>query len=558
VYALGHGLKIRELWHLSRTPYDEVAFRSNKSSSGGVSSLGGSGPSLNRQFKLILRSAKISKIAFAVFGSIGAGIPFLDFLVYRGPESLVSAISLSLAISLAYVVFYSLQILPEFSNSQAFTTLYSLPMKESDFSLLTLFSFIRTFDYLVLGTSLMQISVIWILTHSIAASLLMGFGALLNAVFAAAIALWFSDLFYRRVLHAASRSKTATVGRLLFLVVWGFAAMSIGFLFNLLSYLLPFINDALAAGYTNPSGIALSILHPFAISLAITVTIFGPNLGNPHGAGIPLISFLVPFMASFCYAVLAFVVGRRTYTTLAGIAHSKASVSLRVITKNFSIKLRRPLVAQIVKDLRLASKNPSMAFLYALPVFVVFMLAVITSQFPVLHASSIIVSTVVGCSFTIMISTTLLNTEGTGLEYSFSLPVRIRQIIDAKTLVATLMFAPVPAALIFLGLSKELTSDYLLIIPVIEIIAVYAACMTEITLFFGSGKSRGFSAVAGAGIGRLVLSLAAALVVFIVPLAVYAIEFVLTSNHVLSLLLMLASAGIEFGLVLGINRKLIL
>ncbi len=548
-------MKIRELWRLSRTPYDEVAFRSNKSSSGGVSSLGGSGASINKQFKLILRSAKISKIAFAVFGSIGAGIPFLDFLAYRGPESLVSAISLSLAISLAYVVFYSLQILPEFSNSEAFSTLYSLPLKESEFSLLTVFSFIRTFDYLVLGTGLMQIIVIWILTHSIVASLLMGFGALLNAVFAAAIALWFSGLFYRRVLHAASRSKTATIGRLLFLVVWGFAAMSIGFLFNLLSYLLPVINDALASGYTNPKGIALSILHPFAISLAITVTIF-PNLGNAQGSGIPLISFLVPFIASLCYAVLAFFVGKHTYATLSRVAHSKASISLRIITKSFSLKLHQPLVAQIVKDLRLASKNPSMAFLYALPVFVVFMLAVITSQFPVMHASSVIVSTVVGCSFTIMISTTLLNTEGTGLEYSFSLPVRVRQIIDAKTLVATLMFAPVPAALITLGLSKELTSYYSLLIPVIEIIAVYAACMTEITLFFGSGKSRGFSAVAGAGIGRLVLSLAAALMVFMLPLAVYAVEFVLTSNHILSILMMLVSAWVEFVFVLGVNRKM--
>ncbi|MDH2900447.1 MAG: hypothetical protein PXY39_05700 [archaeon] len=556
-------MKIRELWRLSYTPYNEVAFRSNKQSSGGVSGLGGSGTNVSRQFKLIMRSTKVSKFAFAIFGSIGAAIPFFDFVVVPGPESLLSAIALSLAISLAYVIFYSLQVLPEFTNSEAFSVLFGLPLKESDFSLVAVFSFVRTFDYLVIGTSLLQVFAVWVLTHSIIASILMIFGALINAVFAAAIALWFSGLFYRRVSHATTRSKSATIGRLLFLVVWGFAAMSIGFLFNLLSYLLPFIYDAVGSGYLNPSGIALSLIHPFSIGLVITAIIFpgqllsgSSTLNGAQGVSSASVLLLIPFLASISYAVLAYFVGRRTFVTVTNIAHSKtAHLSIRIFTKNLALKLHRPLVAQIVKDLRLASKNPSMAFLYALPVFVVFMLAVITAQFPIMHASSVIVSTVVGCSFTIMICTTLLNTEGTGLEYSFSLPVKVRQIIDAKTLVATLMFAPVPVALIILGLSKQLTSYYLLLIPVIEMIAVYASCMSEITLFFGSGKSRGFSAVAGAGIGRLVLSLATALVVFVIPLGAYAIEFVLTSSHVLSIMMMLMISCAEFSFVLGINRK---
>jgi hypothetical protein len=557
-------LKIRELWHLSHTPYNEVAFRANKQSSGGVSGLGGSGNNVARQFKLIMRSTKISKFAFAIFGSIGAAIPFFDYVVVPSPESLLSAISLSLAISLAYVIFYSLQVLPEFTNSDAFSVLYGLPLEEKDFSLVAVFSFIRTFDYLVIGTSLLQVFAVCVLTHSIIASLLMVFGAVINAVFAAAIALWFSGLFYRKISHSATRSKSATIGRLVFLVVWGFAAMSIGFLFNILSYLLPFIYDIIGSGYWNSSRIAVSLVHPFAIGLAITAIIFPSQLLSTTsslnsaqlGTGLAAVLLLIPFLASISYAVLAYFIGKRTFATVTNIAHSKsANYSIRVITKNLALKLHLPLSAQIVKDLRLASKNPSMAFLYALPVFVVFMLAVITSQFPVMHASSVIVSTVVGCSFTIMICTTLLNTEGTGLEYSFSLPIKVRQIIDAKTLVATLMFMPVPIALVVLGLSKELTSYYLLLIPAIEVIAVYASCMSEITVFFGSGKSRGFSAVAGAGIGRLVLSLAAALVVFIIPLGAYAIEFELTLNHIFSIIAMMLFSLVELLSVLAINRR---
>jgi predicted permease len=552
-------LKLKEIWRFSKTPYEEVAFRSNKEASGGVSSLGASDVNLNRRFKMILRSAKISKTAFAVFGSIGAGIPFLDYVAYPGPESLVSAISLSLAISLAYVVFYSLQVLPEFSNSEAFSVLYGLPISRRDFSLIAVFSFIRTFDYLVIGTSVLQVVAVFVLTHSVVATMLMIFGALVNAIFASAIALWFAGLFYRKISHSAGRSRTATIGRLLFLIVWGFAAMSIGFLFNLLSYLLPFINDLIAQGYTNPGGFALSLIHPFVISIAIATSI-DPSLllgaSNSSSQSIlPVLYFLTPFLGTVTYAWLAFFVGKRTFKTVSAIAHPKSNSGWsRIVSSDYRIKVRSPLVSQILKDLRLASKNPSMAFLYALPVFVVFMLAIITTQFPVMHATAIIVSTVVGASFTIMICTTLLNTEGAALEYSFSLPVRLRQIVDAKALVSTLMFVPVPVALIILGLTKQLTTPYSLLIPVVELVAIYAACMSEITLFFGSGRSRGFSAVAGAGIGRLILSLASALVVFTLPLGAYAIQFTVTSNHVLSIFSMIAFSWIELAVVLGLNR----
>jgi predicted permease len=552
-------LKIQELWRLSRTSYNEVAFRANKQSSGGVSGLGGPGNNVSRQFKMIMRSTKVSKFAFAIFGSIGAAIPFLDDVVVQSPESLLSAIILSLGISLAYVIFYSLQVLPEFTNSEAFSVLYGLPLKERDFSLIAVFSFIRTFDYLVIGTTLIQVLALWFLTGSIVATLLMIIGAIINAVFAAAIALWLAGLFYRKISHSTTRSKSGIIGRLIFLIVWGFAAMSIGFLFNILSYLLPFVYDIIGSGNLNPGRIAISLLHPFAIGISISAIIYPSDLLliPPTNSGINAVLIFIPFFASLCYAFLALFIGKRTFATVTNIAHSKnANFSIRMVTKNLALKLHRPLFAQIIKDLRLASKNPSMAFLYALPVFVVFMLAVITSQFPIMHASSVIVSTVVGCSFTIMICTTLLNTEGTGLEYSFSLPIKVRQIIDAKTLVATLMFVPVPIALIFLGLSKQLTSYYLLLIPVVEVISIYASCMSEITVFFGSGKSRGFSAVAGAGIGRLVLSLSVALALFVIPLGAYAIEFVISANHAFSILTMLAIACVEFFAVFGMNRKI--
>ncbi len=270
-----NALRLRDAWRISRIPYAEVAYRSVQSSSGSTQGLGTEGASLNRLFKMIMRSAKFSKIAFAIFGTIGASIPFFDFVVTPGPESLVSAISLSLAITLAYIVFYSLQVLPSFSNSEPFSLLATLPLGDEDFSLVALFSFLRTFDYLVIGTGAMQVLAIWVLTGSLISTALMAVGILVNVIFAAAVSLWLSGVFYRNV-SRGGRSKKSALGRLLFLVTWGFGALSIAFLFDLISYVLPYLNGLVGSNASQP-GVILLIFHPFPISVLISAMAY-PSL----------------------------------------------------------------------------------------------------------------------------------------------------------------------------------------------------------------------------------------------------------------------------------------
>jgi Membrane protein of 12 TMs len=499
-----------------------------------------------------MRTAKISKVAFTIFGMIGSALPFLDFMFFPGPESLVSAVALSLAISLAYIVFYSLQILPSFPNANSFSMLSSLPISERDFSLIAMLSFVRTFDYLAAGSSFLQVFLVWYLTDSPVAALLMLLGAFVNVTFAVAIALWFSGIFYRN-LTKGGRSKGSTLGRILFLVTWGFVALSIGFIFNFISYILPFLNNAIGGNTVQPSGLLLSVFHPFSISLAIADVVYPTFLMHPvlAGSSTLLAEFLPLLLVSgsvICYFALSIFVGTRTLSSVSKIARGDSGKITRHEAADFGLKLRSPLYAHAIKDLRSATKNPSVAFLYALPLFVVFVLAIVTAQFPVMHASAVIASTVVGCAFTLLISSTLLNTDAADREYTLSLPVRLGEIIDAKTLIATLTFIPVPIALAVIGLSKQLTSTYSLLIPFIELPVMYAACMAEIFLFFGgyargpSGRGlrvRGFSMMAASDVWRLIECLSVAFLLVLIPLAGYSIEFLRSANYPQSIGIML-------------------
>jgi predicted permease len=566
-------LKLQDAWRLSRYPYREVAYRSIENSRGSTSGYGLHGQDLKKRFDRTIGSARTSKIAFAVLGTIGAFFPFVEYIASSTPEALVSGISLSLAISLAYIVFYSLQILPSFASGESYVLLRYLPLSEGDFSLVALFSFVRTFDYIAVTTSIVQIASVAFLTHSLIATVMMIAGSLMNLVFAMAIALWFSGIFYRNVTRGG-RSLTAKVGRALFLVTWGIAAMSIAFLFNFISYALPYFSSAILGSITQPIGLLLSVIHPFSIGLAITNVVY-PSLYTSVPLP-PRIVLLVPrfvppllsYLSTFGYFGLTFIVARKTFDSLSRTTRGYGLATAKRQVVDFSMKLRKPLTAYILKDLRLASKNPSLAFFYATPLFEVITLAVVTVQFPRMSATSMIVATVLGCFFTTMICSTLLNTEGAGLEYTLSLPLRGRTIVNAKALIASLTFTPVPIALLLIGISKQATSPIILMIPFVEAASVVAACTFQIAFFVKPRRikedngveifqAEGFSIMAGADVKRLMQSFAISSFILLLPVIAYVITYLSSFDHLLAISVMGCICAGELVTIIALVRRAI-
>ena len=197
-------MNLIEAWRLSRIPYKEVVYKSIAEEKGRMW-WGGFGRSqINSETqndleltKKALRIAKFDKTIVAVFNIIAAVIPFTAQYFGSPVFGLTSAISLSLAVTFGFTALYTIQTLSSFVGAESSTLLATLPLAKEDFSLITILSFVRSVDYMVVGSILSQVAIVAYITASPLAILLTFIASLMNTVLAIAIALWFSRIFHK-------------------------------------------------------------------------------------------------------------------------------------------------------------------------------------------------------------------------------------------------------------------------------------------------------------------------------------------------------------------------
>lgn len=206
-----------------------------------------------------LKIAKIDKLVVGVVSIITSIIPFASTFTQPPPPKLIIPISLSLAIAFSFIMLYAVQTLSSFVSAESSALLSTLPLTKDDFALITLLSFVRSVDYMVVGSIVSQVTLVAYLTTSLLATLLMLVASSMNVVFAVSIALLFSRLFYRNLL-GGGRSKASTALRLVFLLAWGLLVMGAGILFSIAWYVMPNLENALLSLDSNPI-----LLHPFPL-----------------------------------------------------------------------------------------------------------------------------------------------------------------------------------------------------------------------------------------------------------------------------------------------------
>jgi predicted permease len=397
--------------------------------------------------------------------------------------------------------------------------------------------------------------------------------SLMNVAFAVLIGLWLSCLFYKNITRGG-RSKGAALSRVVFLVTWGFVAMSTGFIFSLIGYALGLINNLIAGSLSQPQIAAvLYVLHPFSIGLVVTDSVYPQFLANAT-RGIPGGPSLV-FVAVAVYVLLAGAAVRKTIQTVARVAHGQGTTIVRHMATEFLVRVRKPIAAYVMKDLRVASKTPSVAFIFALPIFEVLIIGLNTSAFAVLRATSVLSVTLLGCFFTLFSGSVLLNTEGVGLGYTLSLPLTPSVILNAKSLVATAAYIPVPIVISVLLALKGTTSWILVLIPFLQILAVSAATTAQLSFFIrgytreegatsspaGRRPSRGiggigFSMMSGADILKMAKALIVAAIIVAAPLLLYGGSFIFLHSHLISIGLMAAGTIAELTTVQAFTRRM--
>jgi Membrane protein of 12 TMs len=545
-------LRLREAWRLSKAPYVEMTYRSLMMTRGNRGSITSS-RSPEAVVKSVRRSSMVSKLIFTGVIIFGVAISFYRYEAAPSPATLLGAVSISLAISLAYMVVYSLQVLPSFSSAEPFSVLSSLPLGASDLSLVTLMSIVRTFDLVAVASVAVEVGAVAYLTASVAATGVMLFASVANLAFGVAASLWLSSLFYRNA-NRGGRGARAAIGRVLFLVTWGIAVLSISFLFSVASYALPFVVSAVG-GALSASGapILLALVHPFNAGMVVAAAVYPSSFGASSALGLASVLSIVVFVG---YLLLAVFAGRLTLRFAYAVARGPvASVAHRRVTE-FLLKIRGPVAAYIVKDVRVSTKSPSTAFIYAMPLFMAVVVRESFNGSGVPGEFAVVFATLLGCFFTMFSASVLLNTEGSGMDYTLSLPLTARVMVLAKSSIATASYLPVPLVIAVLLALGGPTSVWVYLVPFVEIAAVSAATSAELSFFIQSYKESGqtsgriqtgrMSLMSGGNIVRLAVAFIVGSALVAMPVVVYAIGYFGGLSDPASLATMTLVAGVEF------------
>jgi predicted permease len=529
-------MNLSEAWRLSRVPYREVVYRSLAEERGrmwwgafGKSHFDKEGQSDFELTKRALRIAKFDKLVVAVFCVISSVMPFTSLFLGSRVYGLTSSISLSLTVTFGFTVLYAIQTLSSFVSPQSSALLSTLPLSKDDFSKITLFSFVRSVDYMVVGAIVSQVVLVAYLTVSPVATLLMFVASIVNAVFAVTVALWFSRFFYRNLMRGG-RSKSGTALRLVFILMWGSLLLGVGLLLSIPWYFVPRLEMALL-GFDQLSSLFFFVLYPFSAGIAIA------NLVYPNAA---FLAVLIASVAMIGYVVLAGVAGKWSLETIKQVSQGAGVKIARVTARDFSVRPRSPVLGYIIKDLRISSRNPATAFFFALPVLETLIVSLLIANYQMLKVSTILVATSTGGIFALLMPLALLNAEGTGLEYTKTLPVSANRIMTSKTLISTATYVPVPLTVLAMSFMKQLTSPLAILMPFLTMLAIASASIFEIKLFLGSAAKGRIAAVI-----RDVEKLAAGVLITLIPEVAYAASYFISFDHVTAVLTMGIAAVVE-------------
>jgi predicted permease len=539
-------MKLIEAWHLSRMPYREVVYRSLAEEKGrmwwgafGKSHFDKEGQSDLELTKRVLRIAKFDKLIVAAFCIISSAMPFTSLFFGSQTFGLASSISLSLAVTFGFTALYAIQTLSSFVSFESSALLSTLPLSKDDFSKITLFSFVRSVDYIVVGATVTQVILVASLTGSPTVTLLMFVASIMNAVFAVTIALWFSRLFHRNFMRGG-RSKIGTILRLVFIVMWGSLLLGVGLLLSIPWYIVPQLEMALL-GFNQLSNQLLFIIYPFSAGIALANLVYSNAVSS---------AVLIASGAMIGYLILA---GAATKWSIETVKHMSKEAGLkiaRVRTQDFSIKTHSPILGYVIKDLKISTRNPATAFFFALPVLETLIVSLLITNYQMLKASAILVATVTGGILALLMPLALLTAEGKGLEYAKTLPVNANRIITSKALVSTTAYVPVPLTLLGISFLKQLTSPIAIAIPFLTILAIASASVFEIKLFLNSAAEGRIAAVI-----RDAEKLVTGVVIALAPEIAYAASYLISYNHVAAILAMSGTAIVELALALYVLRS---
>ena len=277
-------------------------------------------------------------------------ISFTQFEYQHTVFSILIGSSLSLLMIFGYTLLYEIQFLPSMLDEQPSEVLYSLPISSSDISYILTLAFIRAMDFIIITDIAAPSLLILIFTHSLLASLIEMIGAIVSAALATGLAMYLSRIFYH-IINQEKRSRSSSIFRLVFTIMWGVLVMSLALLYNYNTYLTPVLEKIITEGNK------LSILIPCSIPSFSYSFLISSTLGDKL-ASYAAIGFSVLYVGLSVWIILWSL---RTVASINNIYYVKN----RETTTDLKLVLRSQTIGYSLKDFRIASSNPTTAFLIA-------------------------------------------------------------------------------------------------------------------------------------------------------------------------------------------------
>lgn len=529
-------MKLVNAWHLSKVPYEELVFRSfmqarGQSSFYSISSYGMTEDGQERkerELQRIIRSSRMNKITIAAVVAVASCFPLIQFGYDKLEASLFMGVSLSLLMLFGYMILYEMQILPTLLNREIMEMLYILPISQKQVSLITTLSFIRTFDYILLGGILAPTIYIFLSTNSLFVAAVECIGAITSVLIACSVSIFLTKMFYGNTSKGVSSRATGLI-RFSFTLIWGLLVMSLGFFYNYATILAPAV-DYIIKNETYLR--VMAFIFPFSFSTLIT-----------YGKGMTLTYAIT---AITLYFILSIIATRWALSTISSLAYQKDKVMKTATISRPSLRLKQAIIAYIIKDLKIATRNPSTAFLLAAPVIeTIIVLLPLVSQ-NMINVASVLTGTFIGGMFSSFTALSLLSSEGTGLDYTRALPITPNVVIKAKALTATAAYVPIPIVFIILNYYKPLSDNSIYFVPLIATLAILTANLAEISTFIKSGHGTIIAFNLSSGLISFVYAFIVGGLLIGIPFTIYVTSKIILHSHSISLMFLFIASLAEF------------
>jgi hypothetical protein len=479
---------LRELWRITRIVFKEVSFQSIFSLRMGSALPQRGRTSIDQLVRNAQMNILISKLLTTLFVAAFGFAVFVPMMGLSTPANqsrdvmIAGAITAFLASVLFLIVVLGLQVSTSFISSKISDVLSPLPLSKQDVSKIVFLCFVRIFDIPLIAGIVVLLTVYFLVGGSLLGGLVSLVAVVVTEIFAITLTIGLARFFYSRVAGGGGRSKLKILLRLVFMLVWILPTVGTYFVVNFAEYIVQYFGS-MTESLSAFSG-AIGLVYPFSYGLLVAFA----TLGTPDYTSLGL-----SLAASLGYLALGAYAFRWLIRTIRKVGTGGVAAGRRETVTDTIIRPQIPWLGIIRKDLRIASRSPSFASLFFLPMIQTAILAVTFSQLSN-SGLPLTLGVLTGTSMVILLlPTTMFSMEGLASAYTRSLPLKKKTLILAKTALSTLIYAISLVALFIIALYLGRDFTTVLGFGVIYAFSIAAACMLELIILVRKYWKDGFA-----------------------------------------------------------------